>query len=50
MGTDKVKEYLANFGLADRVMEFKESSISLMAVTENGSWLRARTHWQNDGL
>lgn len=29
MGTDKVKEYLANFGLADRVMEFKESSATV---------------------
>ena len=31
MGTDKVKEYLANFGLADRVMEFKESSAEAAA-------------------
>ena len=29
MGTEKVKEYLANFGLADRVMEFKESSATV---------------------
>ena len=31
MGTEKVKEYLANFGLADRVMEFKESSATVAA-------------------
>ena len=29
MGTEKVKGYLANFGLADRVMEFKESSATV---------------------
>ena len=29
MGTEKVKEYLTNFGLADRVMEFDESSATV---------------------